>query len=65
MAKFKCIHTGNIVEFTAEHDSETMRKHAEYVEVVDTPQEVKPTVTTKKVKQDATSIGGNDTNNSD
>lgn len=35
MAKFKCQHTGNIVEFTAEHDIETMRKHTEYTEVFD------------------------------
>jgi hypothetical protein len=62
MAKFKCVHTGNVVEFETEHDIVTMRKHEEYTEVVETSQEVKPS-TTKKVKQDATSISGNDTNN--
>jgi hypothetical protein len=33
MAKFKCIHTGNVFTFTAEHDIESMRKHQEYREV--------------------------------
>jgi hypothetical protein len=35
MAKFKCIHTGNVFTFTAEHDIESMRKHAEYREVTE------------------------------
>jgi hypothetical protein len=35
MAKFKCIHTGNVFTFTAEHDIESMRKHAEYQEVTE------------------------------
>ena len=35
MAKFKCQHTGNIVEFTTEHDIATMQKHTEYTEVFD------------------------------
>ena len=33
MAKFKCIHTGNVFTFTVEHDIESMRKHQEYKEV--------------------------------
>lgn len=36
MAKFRC--TGNpivTVEFTAEHDIETMRKHPEYEEILE------------------------------
>jgi hypothetical protein len=33
MAKFKCIHTGGVYTFTAEHDIESMRKHPEYQEV--------------------------------
>ena len=33
MAKFKCIHTGNVFTFTVEHDIESMRKHPEYKEV--------------------------------
>ena len=39
MAKFKCHHTGNIVEFTTEHDILTMQKHTEYTEVLDAPLE--------------------------
>jgi hypothetical protein len=35
MAKFKCVHTGNIVEFNNESDAEVMRKHNEYTEVFD------------------------------
>ena len=34
MAKFKCIYTGNITEFTQPFDIESMRKHGEYVEMV-------------------------------
>jgi hypothetical protein len=37
MAKFKCQHTGNIVEFTTEHDILTMQKHTEYTEVLEEP----------------------------
>lgn len=39
MAKFKCIHSGTIVEFFTEYDDKQMRQHPEYVEVVE---EVKP-----------------------
>lgn len=46
MAKFKDIATGNVFEFTNEHDIQSMRKHPEYTEVKE--QEVK---TTKKTKQ--------------
>ena len=63
MAKFKCNHSGNVFEFVHEHDIKSMRTHTEYTEVrEETP--VK-TTTTKKVKQDETSIGRNDTNNND
>ena len=62
MAKFKCNHSGNIVEFLSEHDIKTMRTHPEYTEVVE---EETPVKTTKKVKQDETSISRNDTNNND
>jgi hypothetical protein len=37
MAKFKCVHTGNIVEFNNESDAEVMRKHNEYTEVLEEP----------------------------
>ena len=33
MAKFKCILSNNVFEFTSEHDIKDMRKHPEYVEV--------------------------------
>jgi hypothetical protein len=61
MAKFKCKQSGNVFEFLQEHDIKTMRKHAEYIEIVpEVP--VKPN---KKVKQDETSISRNDTNHND
>ena len=47
MAKFKDVATGNVFEFTLEHDIQTMRKHPEYTEVTEV-QEVK---TSKKTKQ--------------
>lgn len=59
MAKFKCNHSGNIVEFLLEHDIKTMRSHPEYTEVVE---EETPVKTTKKVKQDETSISRDSTN---
>jgi hypothetical protein len=62
MAKFKCNHSGNVFEFLLEHDIKTMRTHTEYTEVLE---ETPVKTTTKKVKQDETSIGRNDTNHSD
>lgn len=53
MAKFKCNHSGNVVEFLLEHDIKTMRAHSEYTEVVAEEVVEKPN---KKVKQDETSI---------
>lgn len=47
MAKFKDNATGNVFEFTSEHDIQTMRKHAEYTEVKDEP---KPSKKTKQVE---------------
>jgi hypothetical protein len=39
--KFKCKHTGNIVEFTSEHDIKSMLTHPEYTVVTEeTKQEV-------------------------
>lgn len=40
MAKFKDNATGNVFEFTNEHDIKTMRQHAEYTEVTETKDEV-------------------------
>jgi len=45
MAKFKDNATGNVFEFTTNHDIQTMRKHPDYVEV---KEEVKQP---KKIKQ--------------
>jgi hypothetical protein len=41
MAKFKCIHTGCVYEWTEEETIATMRKHSEYKEVVEAPVEEK------------------------
>lgn len=59
MAKFKCNHSNNIVEFLLEHDIKTMRTHPEYTEVVEEAPVVKPN---KKVKQDEISISRDDIN---
>ena len=48
MAKFKCIHTGNVFEFIHEYDVKVMRTHPEYTEVIEKPQEEKKP--SKKVK---------------
>jgi len=55
MAKFKCNHSGNVFEFTNEHDIKTMRTHNEYTEVIPEPiKEPEQVVKIKKttVKQD-------------
>jgi hypothetical protein len=54
MAKFKCNHSGNVFEFTNEHDIKTMRTHSEYTEVKE--ETILPPQKAKKVKQDETSI---------
>ena len=57
MAKFKDTATGNVFEFTTEHDIQTMRKHPEYTEVkvvsvVEEPLILKKPLTTKnKLKE--------------
>jgi hypothetical protein len=35
MIKFKCTSSGNIYEFEHEHDIQAMRKHPDYIEVVE------------------------------
>ena len=52
MAKFRCLASGNIVEFTQQVDIDSMEGHAAY-EWVDEDEELEeeqevPTVTTKK-----------------
>jgi hypothetical protein len=44
MALFKDLATGNVTEFTLDWDIDQMRKHPDYVEVVE---EVKPVVEKK------------------
>ena len=56
--KFKCIQSGNTVEFFQEHEIAEMRKHTGYTEVVVEVVVETPKVTKKTVKQDETSING-------
>lgn len=54
MAKFKDNATGNVFEFTLQHDIDTMRKHPEYKEVVEEqelPVVKKPLTTKKQLKE--------------
>ena len=55
--KFKCIQSGNTVEFFQEHEIAEMRKHTGYTEVVEVVVEA-PKTTKKTVKQDETNING-------
>jgi hypothetical protein len=52
MAKFQCLATKNVYEFTQEHDIKTMREHKEYAEIIEAPKEepkpVKKPVATSK-----------------
>jgi hypothetical protein len=60
--KFKCIQSGNTVEFFQEHEIAEMRKHGGYTEVMETPvaQEVAPvkTISKKATKVNETTIDG-------
>jgi hypothetical protein len=47
MALFKCIKSGTVVEFTAQHDIDEMKRHPEY-QAVDVP------VVAQDVKDDGT-----------
>ena len=49
--KFKCIHTGQVYEYTVEQDIREMLKHAEYSAVEEVVQEVVQEPTPKPVKQ--------------
>jgi hypothetical protein len=56
--KFKCIQSGNTVEFFQDHEIAEMRKHTGYTEVVEVVVEA-PKVTKKTVvKQDEDTING-------
>jgi hypothetical protein len=57
--KFKCIQSGNTVEFFQDHEIAEMRKHTGYTEVIEVVEA--PKVTTSKktvVKQDEDTING-------
>jgi len=57
--KFKCIQSGNTVEFFQEHEILEMRKHSGYTEVVEQAEPViAPKATKKTVKQDEDTING-------
>jgi hypothetical protein len=49
MAKFKCITSNEVYEFTMEHDIASMRKHPEYIEVIE--EEEKPSRKTSSKKE--------------
>lgn len=51
MAKFKDNATGNVFEFTVQHDIESMRKHNEYTEVLKEQEVKKPLTTKNKLKE--------------
>lgn len=51
MAKFKCLVSGNVVEFQHEHDIVDMRKHPQYEEVVEKVQTVEQVKVVKPVKE--------------
>jgi hypothetical protein len=48
MAKFKCILSGNIIEFTQQVDIDSMVGHEGYVKVEDEPVKAATTPATKK-----------------
>jgi hypothetical protein len=54
--KFKCIQSGNTVEFFQDHEIAEMRKHTGYTEVVEVVEA--PKATKKTVKQDEDTING-------
>jgi len=48
--KFKCIHTGQVYEYSTEHDIKEMLKHAEYTLVEEEEPAPKPVKQAKKTK---------------
>jgi len=56
--KFKCIQSGNTIEFFQEHEIAEMRKHTGYTEVVEVVVEAPKATKKTVVKQDETSIDG-------
>jgi hypothetical protein len=43
MAKFKDIATGNVFVFESQHDIDSLRKHPEYIEVIEEVKQPKKT----------------------
>ena len=52
IVKFKCKQSGNVFEFSNEHDIKTMRTHPEYVEIVEEVVEPVKVGRPKKVKEE-------------
>lgn len=50
MAKFKCLLSGNIFEFTRDFDISTMREHPQYEEVEKEEEKIKEAKPRKKLK---------------
>lgn len=53
MFKFKCVHTGSLVEVFTEYDADSFRKHSEYTEVrePEVTEEEQPKPVRKKKEQ--------------
>jgi hypothetical protein len=56
--KFKCIQSGNTVEFFQDHEIAEMRKHTGYTEVIEVVEAPKATSKKTVVKQDEDTING-------
>lgn len=59
MAKFKCIVSGNVIEFTYQVDIDSMKGHEGYIRLEDVPSvplAVKPAVLAKKATAKVTQV---------
>lgn len=56
MAKFKCLISGNVIEFTNQVDIDSMQGHEGYERLVETTEAVKAPATKKAAKQVATPV---------
>jgi hypothetical protein len=56
MAKFKCIVSGNVIEFTNQVDIDSMKGHEGYVRLEEQEVVVKPTVAKKTATKAATPV---------
>lgn len=55
MAKFKCILSGNVIEFTHQVDIDSMKGHEGYIKLEDEPVKA-PATPAKKTAPKATSV---------